>query len=75
MFNIPSLTLTDRYNRKAYQPITPPNSRKLTFTKEEIVVRYILDLDVRGFVLQKAEIGDIVDKILAKRGVQIVGKN
>ena len=74
-FNLPHSSLIYRYNGRAHRPAAPPNGRKLTLTEEETVVRYILDLDARGFPPLKAEVGDIADKILAERGAEPVGKN
>ena len=59
---------------RTHRLVAPPNGRKLTLTEEETVVRYILDLDARGFAPLKAEVGDIANKILAERGAEPVGK-
>ena len=54
---------------------TQPNCQKLTKTEEETVVRYILDLDARGFAPHLSEVADIANKLLAVRGGTPVGKN
>ena len=36
-------------NRMALRRDSTPNSQKLTLKEEEAIVRYILDLDLRGF--------------------------
>jgi hypothetical protein len=47
------------------------NYHKLTKKKEEVIVRYILDLDLRGFALQFTSIKDIANYILESRGGEI----
>ena len=49
--------------------------RKLTTTKEQTIIRYILDLDSRGFAPRLCEVADIADKLLSIRGGELVGKN
>jgi len=74
IFNIPYSTLKHRNRGRVHRPLISPNNRKLTLTEEETVVRYILDLDARGFAPLKAEVRDIANKILAERGAEPVGK-
>ena len=38
IFNVPYSTLKHRNRGRVYRLLTPPNSRKLTLTKEETVV-------------------------------------
>ena len=45
-----------------------PNSKKLTQLEEEVIVKYILDLDLRGFAPTYAAVRDMADKLLAARG-------
>ena len=52
-----------------------PNLKKLTKLKEEVIVRYILDLDLRGFAPTLGAIHDMADKLLAGRAARQVGKN
>ena len=42
-----------------------PNLKKLTKLKEEVIVRYILDLDLWGFAPTLGAVKDIADKLLA----------
>ncbi len=51
------------------------NSRRLSATEEQIIVRHILELDSRGFALQLQEVADIADKLLAVRSRTPVSKN
>ena len=49
-------------------------SSKLTIEEEEVIVRYILDLDTRGFSPRKAEVEDMANLLLTRRGATRVGK-
>src|SRR4051794_1964251 len=74
VYNIPRTTLTNRYNGTLFQANYHPIGRKLTATKEQMIVRHILDLDSRGFAPRLCEVVDMADKILAARGGGYVGK-
>jgi hypothetical protein len=52
-----------------------PNSQKLTTTEEQMIIRYILDLDLRGFAPRLCEVADMADKLLAVHGGELVGKH
>ena len=57
-------------NRRAGKPARrdcQPNSKKLTQREEEVIVRYILDLDARGFAPTYAAVRSIAKKLLAAR--------
>ena len=45
-----------------------PNSKKLTQLEEEVIVSYILNLDLRGFAPTYAAVCDIANRLLAARG-------
>jgi len=53
---------------------SPVNCYKLTATEEQTIVRYILNLNSRGFAPQLYEVADMADKLLAARGGKLVGK-
>ena len=74
-FSVPHSTLTRRYNGIPFRPNTRPNSHKLTATEEQTIVRYILDLDSRGFTPRLCEVADMADKLLAVRGGKLVSKH
>jgi len=74
-FSVPSSTLTDRYNGIAYLPDRRNGRYKLTSTEEQTIVRYILDLDSRGFSPRLCEVADMADKLLTARGAEPVGKH
>jgi hypothetical protein len=44
-----------------------PNLKKLTQLEEEVVVKYILDLDLRGFAPTYAAVRDMANSLLAAR--------
>jgi hypothetical protein len=50
-----------------------PNLKKLTQSEEQVIVRYILDLDTRGFAPTYAAVRDMADKLLAARSAGQVG--
>ena len=49
VYNVPRSTLFDRINGKCVRQDTRANSIKMTELEEEAIVKYILDLDSRGF--------------------------
>jgi hypothetical protein len=73
IYNVPRSTLRDRRAGKPQQRDCPPNSKKLTELEEEVIIRYILDLDLRGFSPTYAAVRDMADKLLAARGGGQVG--
>jgi hypothetical protein len=67
VFNVPESTLRDRRAGKPYQRDHQPNYRKLTPVEEEVIVSYILDLDLRRFPPQYDTVRDIADSLLTAR--------
>ena len=49
IYNVPESTLRDRINGKTPKAEVRPKAHRLTITKEEAIVKYVLDLDTRGF--------------------------
>jgi hypothetical protein len=74
-FNVTHQRLSDRLHGITSRAQTRPNRHKLTATEEQTIVRYILDLDSRGFAPRLCEVADIADKLLAVRGGEPVGKH
>ena len=74
-YNVPFQRLSDRLHGIPFRPQQRANCLKLTTTEEQTIVRYILDLDSRGFAPRLCEVGDIADKLLATRGGTPTGKN
>jgi hypothetical protein len=73
IFNVPRTTLGDRRAGKPARRDCQPNSKKLSQQEEEVIVRYIIDLDTRGFAPTYAAVRDMADKLLAARGACGVG--
>ena len=67
-------TLSDRIASRTYRPKTKPNRQKLSDLEEGVIIRYILDLDSKGFAPQLASIKDIANYILESRGADYVSK-
>ena len=61
LYNVPEATLRHRRAGRTARRDTPPNSKKLTQSEEEAVVRYILELDSRSFLLRLCGIEDIAN--------------
>lgn len=74
-FNVKHQKLSDRARGVLFILERPPNGRKLTLTEEEMIVRYILDPDSRGFAPRLCEVADMADKLLGVRGGEPVGKH
>src|SRR4051794_29456198 len=74
-FNVKSLRLSERARGVPFRLETPPNSRKLTQSEEQTIIRYILNLDSRGFSPRLCEVADMADKVLGQRDRGKVGKN
>jgi hypothetical protein len=49
--------------------------RKLTLTKEQTIVRYTSDLDLRGFAPQLCKLADMADKLLGVHSCEPVDKH
>ena len=72
---MPETTLRDRMNGKPSRNKSRPNRQILDATKEEMLSRYILDLDRRGFSPNLAGVEDMANLMLASRGGKRVGQN
>jgi hypothetical protein len=74
-FGVQHQRLSDRLNEIKHRAQAPPNCQKLSPTEAQTIVRYILNLDARGFAPRLCEVADMADKLLAARGGTPVGKN
>ena len=74
VFNDAETTLLDRRAGKPARLDCQPNLKKLSQLEEEVIIRYILDLDQRGFAPTYAAVRAIADKLLAARGAGQVGQ-
>ena len=68
VYNVSERTIRRRRAGKLARRDCQPNSKKLTQLEEEVIIRYILDLDSRGFAPTYAAVGNIANKLLATRG-------
>jgi hypothetical protein len=73
IYSVSKRTIRRRRAGKPARRDCQPNSKKLTELKEEVIARYILDLDQRGFAPTYAAVRDMADKLLAARGAGQVG--
>ena len=74
LYNILAATLS---NRRASRPIrrdTMPNSKKLTKSKEEAIVQYIIKLDSRSFPPRLYSVEDIANQLLYIRDAPPISK-
>ena len=67
-FNVPYATLRMRRAGIISRRDLKPNSMKLIVTKEAAIVRYILELDARGFSPPLNAVREMANKLLIKRG-------
>ena len=75
IYNIPRATLIYRMNGRRARQDVRTNSLKLTELEENAVLKYILDLDMRGFPPRLADVGDMANILLADRDAGRVGKH
>jgi hypothetical protein len=74
-FNVKHQKLSNRARGVPFILERQLNGRKLTLTKEQTIVQYILDLDSRGFAPRLCEVADMADKLLGVRGGEPVSKH
>ena len=71
---MPYIILSERIAGIAPRDKSRPNYLKLLKLEEEVIVRYILDLDSRGFTPWLTSIEDIANYILESKGGKRVSK-
>ena len=74
LYNIPETTLRARITGRPSRLETRPKAQLLTELEEVVIVRYILDMDERGFAPRVAGVEDMANYILESRGARHVGK-
>ena len=75
VYKVPKSTL---YTRRAGRPSRSdcvPNSKRLTELEEELIVTYIINLDLRGIRAIRSIVKVIANNLLAERGEQPVSKH
>ena len=74
LYNVPESTLRYRRSGKPTRRNSPVNSKKLTQTEEEAIVRYILELATRSFPPRLYSMEDMANQLLRVRDAPPVGK-
>lgn len=74
IYNVPRTTLRDRMRGRTTKRDVRNARHILTPTEEETIVRYVLDLDSRGFPPRISGVEDMANLLLATRGAKPVGK-
>ena len=74
LYDVPETTLRDQITGRPARQDVRPNRHKLTNLEEEVLIQYILDLDLRGFAPQLDGVEDIANLLLKSRGRDPVGK-
>jgi hypothetical protein len=73
IYRVPEATLRDRMAGRTPLNERRPGAQKLTELEEVVLLRYILDLDSRGFAPRLASVEDMANYILESRGGKRVG--
>jgi hypothetical protein len=73
IYNVAEATLRTRRAGVTARRDTIPNSRLLTPSEERAIVKYILDLDSKGFPPRLRGVEDMANRLLAERGGRRVG--
>ena len=73
-YNVPKSTLIARMKGRVAKPEKRDVQHNLTLAEEETLVRYILDLDSRGFPPRIDGVKDMADLLLATRHARPTGK-
>ena len=73
IFNVPESTVRDRMKGKRARGDVRANNTRLTELEEKTLVRYILDLDSRGFTPRLHDMEDMANVIAASRDASRVG--
>ena len=73
LYQVNHTTLLCRHNGVQTRANTTPESRKLSNLEEEIVTKYILDLNLRGFPPRLRGVEEMANRLLADRDMSPVG--
>ena len=74
IYEVTKRTLRRRHAGTTFQRDYTPNSIRLTIREEEVIVQYILNLDVRGFPPRLTTVKDMANSLLAARYKEPVSK-
>jgi hypothetical protein len=73
IYTVPRTTLQDRLHGVQYQRAIRANNHKLTQFEEESLVKWVLDLDRRGFPPRHSLVREMANHLLSQHGDQLVG--
>jgi hypothetical protein len=74
IYDVSRTTLTQRRVGRLPRHDLPANSRRLTDSEEEAIVRYILELDTRSFPPRLYSVEDMANQLLCVRDAPPIGK-
>lgn len=74
LYNVPPTTLRRRRDGHAAKSDAPSKLKKLTELEEEVIVRYIIELDTRAFPPRLCGVEDMANHLLRERDAPPVGK-
>ncbi|KFY30869.1 hypothetical protein V493_01595 [Pseudogymnoascus sp. VKM F-4281 (FW-2241)] len=74
-YDVSPRTVANRMNGMTSRRDSTSKSQNLTSYEESALVRYILDLDSRGFPPRPQAVQEMADLLLSERGKSPVGKN
>ena len=74
LYQVNFTTLLRRHNGVQSRANTIPKPRKLSNLEEEIVIKYILDLNLRGFPPRLRGVEEMTSRLVANRDMSLVGK-
>ena len=75
IYTVPATTLRHRQKGMPSRADTTPSVRKLSDLEEQTIIKYILDLDSRGFPPRMLAVEEMANRLLAEREAQPVGKH
>jgi len=67
IYNVPETTVRHRTDGMTPHADQRPPLQKLTELEEEVIIKYVLDLDSRGFPPRMEDVREMADHILATR--------
>ena len=75
VYNVNRATLQNRKGGRRARQDTRANSLRLSELEQEAILRYILDLEPRGFPPRLTDVEDMANILLAEHDAGRVGKN
>jgi hypothetical protein len=75
MYDLPEATIRHRMKGRMSRAEMTNANLNLTTTEEKVIVQYIIQQDSRGFSPWPADVEDMANVLLMKRGAQRVGKH